>query len=228
MISAMTGLALLASSLAPIQDGRGHVSSPESLTIYWPIAYSSGTQGKKTAEALRFERLLGSLSLNHRIHVTPIRRAYHLYVDDPNSCVIFRGKPILGGELTSRVFAIGDYWLYVRKGAGFKRWADLKSAGTLEGAERYTDPEKTLPVTWRYAPSYEALIAMVESGRVDAVTLGPPVENGLVKMPDNLVRLGDKPFVHLELRLHCHHTPAAVALIGVLDKIVAEKGLPPR
>ncbi|TNE60849.1 MAG: hypothetical protein EP335_17570 [Alphaproteobacteria bacterium] len=200
--------------------GTGGKEKP--IRIYWPIGYYSDENSRPTEGAARALALLSETGVAFTVVRTPVRRAFLRYTRDPDSCIMSIAKPVHDDDIISIPVTISEHWLYVRADAGIKELADVRTAATLEGAERFFDFGNVSHVRWQFVPTYQALVAMLDGGRVDAVTLGPPVEEGLVAAPHNAVRLGSAPLVTLVNRVLCHASARSRHFIDGINSVSSQ------
>ncbi|MCJ9428665.1 hypothetical protein [Kordiimonas marina] len=206
-------------SFAPLDQ-----SDAKALEILWPVPYYVRAGKEMTGNSKRLELLLKQTGVPHRFSFMPIKRAFHLYGAAKAGCTPYGSVPLTDGDLISKPFTSIEQWFYVRADAGIQKIDDIQTAAALEGVKRFFRPTGYDRISWQYAPSYSALMGMLKNRRVQAVTLGPGARNGAVKLPDGVTRVGDKPFVRMELRLHCRPTPEAQALIDRMDAIIKAGG----
>lgn len=193
------------------------MTRPPATTIYVPSAsFQPGTRPNKVVADL--EDLLKRLSLPARLEMMPVRRAVQQYRNHGTNCLLAVPGPIAGDEIASRPLYVSRFYLYVRTDAGLDDVGDLKAVGTIVGADTFVDLSVIPHVSWRFAPSYDALVSMVVSGRVDAVTLGPRISEGHVSLPGGIGRLQDKPFFELLTTVRCKNSGPARALVAAIEE----------
>lgn len=195
-----------------------HVASG-TIRIYAPMAGNEDQGRSRNPSFAAISDFADALPMDVRLEWVPVRRAFQQFTQGENSCIYDmqnRGRLDAEGHLLSQPLSVSRFWLYGRIGASEAekdRRVAGRRVGTITGAELFFDPTSYGDTDWVFASSYEALIAMLESGRVDAVTLGPGITQGVIQLPKDFVRLNADPFLTIHGILRCKDTPEARALM---------------
>jgi len=147
----------------------------------------------------------------------PLRRARARYDALDRGCVVGVLMPDQPDQLQSRRLISNAFWLFASAGSPVSSLADVKRVGTVIGAELYLAPDTETGYDWSYTTNFENMIAMLRSGRVDAITLSPRYFQSVKNVSFPLRQLGVDPFINVEMGLRCKKGVRAAALIDHVE-----------
>jgi hypothetical protein len=205
----MLGLLVLGSLRAAVAEG---------LAVYIPIADFLPSGAPVYPEPFqKLSELVPRLSPGARAEMVPIRRAHFMYGASQDACILDADRPAAAGELRSHALFANDFWLYVPGHSRIREPGEIRRVGTIAGAELYLKEAEKDRFTWSYAPNYTALVAMLQSSRVDAVTLAAYYFQRGGKVSGPLRRVGARPVMALSFGLRCKETQKGIALMRALE-----------
>lgn len=227
---ALPGMALPVAAQEAPDDMAGHAgdhAASGKRVLYRPISYysnsSNGLSGK-LAEDSAVERALFSvvdrLPEPVELRYMPLKRAISLYMASSDACVVaprYSEDP----DLASEVFYANPFWIYVRADSDFKSYEDLRSFGSIDGADLIAGRVVFGQLERIFAPNFQSLIAMLLSGRVDAIPLGELALDNEGELMPRMRRLSEKPFLNLEMRIRCKPTPENRAFLAAVNDAIA-------
>ncbi|NVJ97091.1 MAG: hypothetical protein HWE25_03005 [Alphaproteobacteria bacterium] len=194
--------------------------SPPPLRVYTPVpGTTSGPAGFNKAIS-QLQQLFPTLPMDVRLELVPVRRAIQQFETLPEVCIYdLRGRLSnhAGPEVLSRQLSVSRFWLYVLAEVHASPSSQQRRIGTIIGAELFFDLGQLEAAEWVFASSYQGLISMLLSGRVDAVTLGPGNSLDYDTLPENIVRATEEPFLSLSGMIRCKESARTKAFISALD-----------
>lgn len=147
----------------------------------------------------------------------PLRRARARYDALDRGCVVGVLMPDQPDQLQSKRLISNAFWLFASAGSRVNSLADVRRVGTVIGAELYLAPNTQTGYDWSYTTNFENMIAMLRSGRVDAITLTPRYFQSVRNVDFPLRQLSVDPFINVEMGLRCKPGARAAALIDHVE-----------
>jgi len=169
-----------------------------------------------TSRQLKMTRFIeeGGLALSVALPLVQAKRSYSA---DPNGCITMFIASINSDEIESKIISLFPIWLYVRTGFADTSHLDLETVGTFSGGNF----ERILPLLrgaeWKFAGSFEELLAQVKQGELDAATFGEAGVRDLLAGDTSVRPLSEEPFGYIPSRIRCKNTPKARAFIDDLN-----------
>jgi hypothetical protein len=209
------------------EAGNGTAASGGRV-LYRPISYysnaSDGFSGRTTAASAVEQALLAVLA--HvpepvELRYMPLKRAISLYIVSADACVVAPRNGQEEPDLVSDVFYANPFWVYVRADSAFQSYKDLKTFGSIDGADMIAGQVVFGHLERTFAPNFQSLIAMLLSGRVDAIPLGELALDNEGDLMPRMRRMTEEPFLTLDMRIRCKPSGENEAFIGAVNKAIA-------
>ena len=191
----------------------------ESMASVWPVIVPISYNGAppEISEMSEGEQkmmaLLKSVFTDRDVRLLPAARAVSAYRSNKAACIISSDMPLREQEYTSQAIYSSVLRQYRLKGASgpVRRLGDL--AGTVVLYKRTPDAPELI-----YAPSNDDLVAKLHRGRVDAVNLGPSVNEDKAYLAKH--SLEERPGFSrvFSVRLHCLRNDLGRQLIERLNR----------
>ncbi|WP_262689825.1 hypothetical protein [Kordiimonas aestuarii] len=231
---ALQGLMVAAGPAVLAFQGRSEdAPEKEAITLYRPIGYYrndnrsfSGEQAGTTPAEQTMFSLLDRVDMPVQVRYVPLKRALSLYGSSQNACIIAPSNGEGEPDIVSDVFYSSPFWVYVLKSSGITSYHELTSYGTIDGADVITGRVLFGALERTYAPNFQSLIAMLRSGRVQAIPLGELALANEPGLEEDLVRLDDEPFVTVDMRVRCKRTVSGRALVDMVNAVLAGQPAP--
>jgi hypothetical protein len=206
----------------------GQSSADDTIVLYRPISYYQNNINSFNGDAVRdipaeqaLQRVLARLHEKVEVRYVPLKRAMSLFRASEGDCLVapYNGKDL--PDIVSDVFYVSPFWLFVLNDSPVRHYRELKTVGMIDGADRlvgqvlFGDKDRTL------APTFQSLIAMLLSGRVEAIPLGELALANEPTLQHKIRRLTGEPDIRLDMRIRCKHTPRNEWLISAADITIA-------
>lgn len=217
--------ALVSPAVAALQPENSDVE--ETILLYRPISYYKGSSdsftGKEAADIPAERVLFNLLSQIEQpvvVRYLPLKRAVSQYGASRDDCVVAprngEGEP----DVVSDVFYASPFWIYVLADSSVQKHEDIRTFGTIDGADMMTGKVIFGATERTFAPNFQSLIAMLLSGRVEAIPLG---ELALLNEPDlgpKIRRLSEEPYVTIDMRIRCKRTARNELFVSMVNGVL--------
>ncbi|WP_417451938.1 hypothetical protein [Kordiimonas sp.] len=207
-----------------------HGDTAAAITLYRPISYYtsgggsfSGALAENTGAERALTALLARLGAQVNVRYVPLRRAFGRYASSTDACIVVPSKGDGERDIASEIYYRNPFWIYVLKSSGITSFQQLESYGMIDGADAITGRVLFPGLERTYAPNFQSLIAMLRSGRVQAIPLGELAILNEPDIDDDLMRLDENPYLYLDMRLRCKRSPRTQALIDEVNAVLATK-----
>ncbi len=223
------GFMALTAAAGAADEGSAEEAAADSILLYRPISYyktsgdgfSADSVAEITTERALFailDRVPQPVSLRY----VPLKRAISLYGASVDDCVI---APKVGErelDIVSDVFYRNPFWIYVLKDSPVQSYNDLRSFGTVDGADMLTGRVIFGGLERTFAPNFQSLIAMLLSRRVDAIPLGELAIENEPTLVGRMRRLSEEPYVTIDMRFRCKKSERNEAFIAAVNAAIRD------
>ncbi|WP_417464559.1 hypothetical protein [Kordiimonas sp.] len=218
--------------LLTLPAGAEETSESDQLTLYRAVSYYSDEASfdsdelKNSLSEKVFAKLMQDAGWSMKIRYLPLKRAISLYQADPEGCVVAPLPVNTDLQQSSDIYYMNPFWIYVLKDRGFKTIADLRSFGSIDGSDDFIGHTILGDLERMNAPSFQVLMAMLRSRRVDAIPLGELAQMHEPEVGKTIVRLSEEPFLLIPHRLRCKRTPKTALMLEAVNRVLAENPAP--
>lgn len=214
--------ALVSPAVAALQPENS--DAEETILLYRPISYYKGGAdsftGKEVADipAERvLSRLLAQLEQPVVVRYLPLKRAISQYGASRDDCIVAprngEGEP----DVVSDVFYASPFWIYVLNDSPVQSHDNISTFGTIDGADMMTGKVLFGATERTFAPNFQSLIAMLLSGRVEAIPLGELALSNEPDLAPKVRRLSDEPYVTIDMRIRCKRTARNELFVSMVN-----------
>ncbi len=204
------------------------VADHDQITLYRAVSYYSdeasfdSVELKNSPSEQIFAKLMQDAGRSVKIRYLPLKRAISLYQADPVGCVIAPLPVNTEVQQSSDIYYMNPFWIYVMKDRDFKSIDDLRSFGNIDGADDFIGRTILGGLERINAPSFQVLMAMLRSRRVDAIPLGELAQLNEPEVGKTIVPLSEEPFLKIPHRLRCKRTPKTMLMLEAFNRAIAE------
>lgn len=228
LVKSVTADDLLAEDAQTEGATADEVQADDRIVLYRAVSYYSDEASFDSA-ALRnspseqiFAKLMQDAGWSLKIRYLPLKRAVSLYQADPSGCAITPLPVSTEREQSSEIFYMNPFWIYVLKDRGFTSVDELRSFGNIDGADSFIGRTMFADLERINAPSFQVLIAMLRSRRVDAIPLGELARANEPEVGETIVPLTDEPFLRIPHHLRCKRTLRTMQMLEAVNRAIAE------